>query len=184
MKAWLVCSIALLSLIGCGDGAENTTQIKTSTAVQPGTPKPKTEAKIPASKDHQYSMRDGKEYGYETELSQQDKANGIGANSLTMVRYAGFRNGKYQAFSYTDGIYSVLECEYPCEYMKVMTFSKGQHIHTERMKVYEGVIGWSIMQDAMHGKLEQSIQISQDKKKRNTLWFSEENGIELIPYKP
>lgn len=184
MRAWLVCSFVVLSIVGCGNRTEDAPHANVSSNAPADTLQSKPNAKAPPVKDHYYSMRDGKEYGYESELSQQDKSKGIGANSLTMVRYAGSRGDKFQAFSYKNGTYSVLECQIPCEYVKVMTFSNGEHIQTERMKVSEGIIGWSIMQDAIDGKLEQSIHISQDKKKRSTLWFSEENGIELIPYEP
>ena len=128
--------------------------------------------------DHYYSMKDGYEYGYEQAISQDAADSGQVATSLLMFKFVGEKDGNYQVFSKNAGdVITLLQCSNPCEYIKVMTFLGNEHLTTERVKAVEGSIGWSVLSDAINGKLEKYIANKNDKK--FTIWFDEKVGSKI-----
>lgn len=175
MKLWIYSAI-VLGLAGCGNSDK---------AAAPPVEVEKTAQVVPPKsvKDHNYSLRDGLEYGYESAVSDNDKNNGQVASKLSMFRYVGTRDGKYQVYSKEDSVITVAECDNPCEFMKVMVFSDGTHFKTERMRATEGSLGWYVMQDAINGKMDQAIWVSNDRKVKKDIWFSEKKGMQFIHQK-
>lgn len=142
---------------------------------------------VPAApvKTHNYSLKDGYEYGYEQAISQEERNKGVAANSLMMARFAGQKDGKYQVFTKSrgdSGAIVVAECSNPCEFMKVMSFYQGRHVSTERMRVEPNVIGWMMLEDAINGELQQFVGESEGRKM--TVWFDEKKGLTRTVLKP
>lgn len=154
---------------------------------QPEQPKPVSApaavAPVAPVKTHNYSLRDGFEYGYERAVSPEQQQKGQLASALMMAKFAGQRDGKYQAYSKdADQIGSVvvLECSNPCEFMKVMVFVEGGHVSTQRLRVAPGIIGWMILEDAINGELEQYVAERDGRK--FTVWFDEKKGLVTTPF--
>jgi hypothetical protein len=172
MRAIIFCSVLMLGLVGCGNKDKaGAPPVAAEMPAQLVPPKPVI--------DHYYVMHDGAEYGYESAISDNAKSNGQIAAKLLMLRYAGSRDGKYQVYTTEKGITTSMECENPCEYIKVMVFSNDTHLQTERIRATEGALGWYVMQDAINGKLNQSMWRSNDKKVTKNIWFSEKGGMQL-----
>ena len=95
-----------------------------------------------------------------------------------MFKFVGEKDGNYQVFSKNAGdVITLLQCSNPCEYIKVMTFLGNEHLTTERVKAVGGSIGWSVLSDAINGKLEKYIANKNDKK--FTIWFDEKVGSKI-----
>lgn len=162
MRNLFVVMLALV-VVGCGEQAPP--------QQQPAEP-------APPVKTHNYSLKDGYEYGYERKVSVDERNKGQAASSLMMARYAGQLDGKYQVFlknAAAPGAYAVAECTNPCEFMKSMVFFQGRHMSTERLRVQPGVIGWMILEDAINGELEQFV--GDDDGRKYTVWFDEKKGL-------
>lgn len=129
--------------------------------------------------DHYYALHDGYDYGYEPAVSTEDANKGQVASGLLMVRYAGMRGGKYQAYVKEGSAITAIECGNPCDFLKVMTFYDGEHVRTERMRAVEGAMGWLVMADAINGKLSPWIGVKNGQKVN--VWFDEKGGIQQIP---
>lgn len=124
---------------------------------------------------HNYSMKDGFEYGYEQGVSQDAANAGQVATTLIMFRFSGQKDGVYQVYSKTNEYVStIIECATPCEFMKLMTYVKGSGVTaTERMRAVPGSIGHSVLEDAMNGHLEQYVGEANGKK--FNIWMTEKS---------
>lgn len=136
----------------------------------------------PVKADHYYSLKDGYEYGYEQGVSQNSTNEGQVASTLLMFKFAGEKDGIYQAYAKNAmGAFDVVQCTNPCDFFKEMIFFNGEHIKTERIKAVEGSIGWSVMADAINGKLEQYVGMNSVTRKKVNVWFDEQNGMKGTP---
>lgn len=136
---------------------------------------------VPAIPDHHYSIKDGYQYGYEQAISQNDTDAGKLANTLLMFRYSGMKNGKYQVYNTDDtlDVLSVLECEKPCEFVKISTHvSVLDQPKVEHMRLAPGTIAWSVFTDAMNGKLE-PVVLEKNGKKSN-IWITEKGELTQV----
>jgi hypothetical protein len=129
---------------------------------------------------HNYVMQDGMKYGYPAALSQADKQAGRASEQLVMALYAGEKNGRYQAHIRDGLTVTALECEAPCKYLKVMSYidnpALSRNIKVEHVAASPNSVGYSIMQDAMSGKLKQYGVGSEGK--RYTVWVDEQKGMQ------
>lgn len=166
MKALTILAITVV-LAACGDDAR--------APAQPA----KAEVVSVKKSDHEYSLKDGYDYGYERAVSDEDAAKGKVASSLLMVRYAGARDGKFQAYIKDRATIAAFECANPCEFLKTMTFYDGDLMRTERTRAVEGSVGWSVMSDAINGKL--SPWIGTRNGKKFNIWFDEKKGVQYFP---
>ena len=168
-KLVLVAAIsAIFSLTACDKN--NATQAQAAIAPEP--------AKV----DHYYALKDGYEYGYEQGVSQNSTNEGQVASTLLMFKFAGAKDGIYQAYTKNPmGAFDVIQCTNPCDYFKEMIFFNGEHIKTERIKAVEGSIGWSVMSDAINGKLEQYVGMNNVTTKKVNVWFDEQSGMKGTP---
>jgi hypothetical protein len=162
----LITLVGILLIAGCGEQ-------------QPANQAPE-EAKVvtaPVVKSHNYSLKEGNEYGYERALTTDETNNGQVAASLLMARFIGTQDGKYQVVVVDNGdtnVVNVVECTNPCEFMKNMVFSQGTLIGSQRIRVAPNVIGWMMLEDAINGHLDQYLKDVNGKK--YTMWFDEKNG--------
>lgn len=170
MMGTVFLALAFIGLTACGQS-----QQQTSTA-----PAPVAEIVEAPVADHYYSMKEGLQYGYETALSEDQRAAGQMANTLTMFKYAGEKDGVYQVYTEESGnVFTSIQCTNPCDFMKIMMFADHELISTERLKATEGTIGWLVMADAINGKLER-YQGKAGNEMMN-VWFDEEDGFTATP---
>lgn len=158
--------LAGLMLVGCGKETQTTSFKPTAQAVAPA-----------LVRTHNYSLKDGYEYGYERALTVDEANKGQAASSLVMARFVGQRDGKYQVYVKNEdapGYVEVAECTNPCEFMKNMVFNQGEHVSTERLRVAPRVMGWLMLEDAINGQLEQ-YHLKSDGRKYS-VWFDEQKG--------
>lgn len=167
MKKLIAVIVVGLMLGGCGKESKTQAQVVTP----------------PSNKVHNYALKDGYEYGYELELSADDKNKGIAGSTLTMTKFAGKRDGKYQVYRNADdvaeGVVSVLECSNPCDFIKSMIFRYGKNINTSRMRAEPNLLAWVMLEDAINGNLDQFVGEKDGGK--YTVWFDGTNGIQTIP---
>lgn len=133
-------------------------------------------------KTHNYSLRDGYEYGYERALSNEDRNKGQATSALMMAKYAGQRDGKHQVYiknTEVAGAVIVAECTNPCDFLKSMVFYQGNLVSSERMRVMPGLIGWMMLEDAINGELEQFV--TEKNNRKATVWFDEKKGLIVTP---
>lgn len=155
--------LGAMLMAGCGEKVP-----ETQAAAAPEAPKV----------EHNYSLKDGIEYGYEQAVSQDQQNAGHVASTLMMFKYAGAKNGIHQTYMTSEaGAVTVAECANPCEFIKVMVFVGGQHASTERMRAKDGSIGALVMDDAINGQLEQGFE--EENGQKFTLWFDEKDGVKI-----
>jgi len=137
------------------------------------------EATLAPAVGHLYALKDGLEYGYEQGISEEAAKRGQLASELLMVRYAGERDGKHQAWFSAGASSAALECTNPCEFIKVINLFNGEPAGVERIRSVVGSIGWSVMTDAINGKLERYIE----SKKGQTVgyWVDDKIGLQTVP---
>jgi len=167
MKRFITMVLAAFFLAGCGKESQT----------QPVAPAAQVIAPLPI-KTHNYSLKDGDEYGYEQGLSVDDTNRGQGAPTLLMAKFAGSRDGKYQVYTKAaqyPGAIIVVECTNPCEFMKSMVFYQGEFVNVQRIRAAQGIIGWAMIEDAINNELEQSFVENNGKK--YSLWFDENKGV-------
>lgn len=162
--------VVLLSLAMAGCGTEQQAAATPDKPAQVVPPEP--------VKDHQYSMKDGMEYGYERAVSAEEANQGAAASNLIMVKYAGKNGDDYQAYIRDGSVFAVFQCSNPCEFIKIMTYLGGEHVKTERMRATEGTVGWSIMADAINGKLQPYM--GEKNGRKFNVWFDEKNGLQQL----
>ncbi|MCQ9375179.1 hypothetical protein NMQ14_13045 [Methyloversatilis sp. XJ19-13] len=162
-------AVLALTLTACGADRPQTSAAPAPTAavsVKPPTPN--------------YVMKDGMKYGYPAAISEDARRAGQVAEQLIMAMYAGERDGRLQAHI-IDGIsVTALECERPCEYLKVMSYVDidgiPPQVKVEHIAAAPGSIGRLIMDDAVNGFLRQ-YGTGDEKGPRYSVWVDEIKGI-------
>jgi hypothetical protein len=154
-------ALSILGLTACGQ----------STTPQAATPAAPAE---PPKPQHHYVLKEGMQYGYESGISNTAAKDGQVASKIMMVRFAGEQDGRLQAFAQEKDVYTVLECERPCEFVKLMTFFGSRNIKTERIRANPGSVANAVMADAMAGELERSTLKGTPP---FTVWFDEHRGM-------
>jgi hypothetical protein len=178
--------LAGLSLTGCGGEQKpvQTSPNSTASQVSGDVPTPVVPEAKPAEQpaaEHFYSLKEGNEYGYEHAISDDEQNKGQAAARLTMFKFAGVQDGRYQVYTKNKSVIQVIECDKECKFIKVMTFVNGNHMQTERIAGGNGSIASSVMQDAINGRLERAVTTSKTDGSRKYVWFSEDNGISYTP---
>lgn len=138
---------------------------------------------VPA-KTHNYSLKEGTEYGYDAGISNDAGNSGQVANKIIMIRFAGERAGKLQAFMQEKSVHTVMECERPCEIVKIMAFYQGEHVKTERIRANGGSLARIVMEDAMSGALKPSRMKGRNDSEMFSVWFDEQKGMTRTLVKP
>lgn len=107
---------------------------------------------------HEYVYEDHGIFGYRRALSAVDRANGIAAPSLTLVRMKS-RQGGYTFFSQDDAGNQVsMQCNEPCAAMRVGTMAPTGAYREQVIPVDAGTILAAVLHDARLGYLDSGIQ--------------------------
>lgn len=165
-------AMALLLIVGCSQ------QNNTSTAASQPAISDASAASEAVVEKHNYVVKDGLEYGYESELSQNDKDQGKVANTVLMFRFAGEKDGRYQVYIKQGDLSEVAECEKPCDYIKIMRFSGNVMIDKEMVSGRNQSIGRMALDDAINGYMEQFVGTpTRGGTKPYHVWFTEQGRI-------
>lgn len=165
-----ICLLALsLGLVACekDDSAPKTAQESTGTQTTGAVESVVSDLVLP----HNYSLKDGLEYGYELAISQDAAESGQAASSILMFRYSGNKDGKVQLFGDEGGVITTAECEGNCDFIKVMTFMGNQMLSKEMIKGGGISVASLALDDARNGKLEQYVH--EEKGKKYHVWYTE-----------
>lgn len=176
MKTITAALAVCAAIVGCGPQ-----DAQKQSSVEAG-PNAAIQAPAPSVKQNNYSFKDGYEYGYERELSEQEKNNGVGTSPLVILKYAGHHDDKYQVYikeAAVRGAVTVLECSSPCEFIKAMTFYNGQMLRKEHLRATPKTIGWLALEDAINGRLEQYV--TEKNNRKVTISFDEKKGVKFTP---
>lgn len=111
----------------------------------------------PVLPKHFYSLKDGKEYGYEQAVSEEARRQGQGTTSLLMFSYLGRKGDAYQVMLKDGNMRTIAECSRPCEFSKVYTFVGDRFIKKETMRVTPEIVVAAVLADAMNGQLDQML---------------------------
>jgi hypothetical protein len=132
----VIMGAALLAGCGGSDGASNDATAAAST--------PATE---PA---HNWTYREGDEYGYAAAVSEDQQKAGQGAGQVTMFRYLGQSGGVYTVASESDGGWlAYASCANPCQVIKLVGPGSIEHV------VFNpNTIVGEALADAFNGQLE------------------------------
>jgi hypothetical protein len=141
--------------------------------------KAKQELREAIEQSHGYDYQDGMQYGYTAARTEHDATTGNAAPAVTMLMYAGERDGHYQLHQRNGTVLTAMECTYPCEVMKVMTVidSPGlkMPVNVQRFRLNENAIAMLALKDASRGYLKQyGMEYSG---KSYTIWLDESKGI-------
>lgn len=138
-----------------------------------------------SASSHNYTVVDGREYGYPQEVSTSAKQEGRVAGSVIMFRYAGVRNGKHQLLVVKGDVITAFECAEPCQVIKVMavptiTAPVGA-VHIEHLQYNPASIAGAAIDDAVNGRLELYEDVDNLGRKTH-MWIDEKVGLrrELI----
>jgi hypothetical protein len=111
----------------------------------------------PILPSHNYRYEKDGEYGYESELSQDQIEAGVASAPMLMVRYLGQRRGRYRAEIVSGASTSVLSCSSPCSYITARDYYhnpySGSELIDKEVIPAGNTVAASIMQDAMNGQL-------------------------------
>ena len=167
--AEFIYGIVLLYAITACDQGVNKNFISDAQSATAAKETPKTlEVKLP---QHFYALKDSDEYGYEPEISDNQKDAGQVTSPLLMYRFLGEKKGQYQLLQSKGTMRIVFDCEKPCEFLRVRAFVDGYEVSKDRMRRVEGSILYYAFEDAMEGKLDQHFIMKKGKKL--TLWYED-----------
>ncbi len=107
----------------------------------------------PSSK-HNFAAEDEGRYGYESEISQVDRASGIADKPLIMFRYLGVSGGRY----YVERIVSPylmqrMSCDAKCAVIKVEKFAVAEPKSSSLIRNNHQTVISAVMDDAIAGRL-------------------------------
>lgn len=178
---YIAAVLASAFLMGCGSGEEKAPAAEQESILIPL--QASATAAAPAAPKHFYAMKEGHMYAYEEALSEEDKAKGLAAKELTMYAYAGSKEDKHQVFQLNDDFITVFECGEPCEFLKMMLFTKdGDYLETDSFRIGPNMTIAKVLQDAKNGFLERAGS-GDSKAGVEWMWFTE-NGIQFTKPKP
>lgn len=97
---------------------------------------------------HNYSLKEGQDYGYKSGISEEDQKAGKVASEIIMFRYLGVKKDLHviQMIDNDGSPLTKISCMNPCEFMK---FDSG-----ERVEYNADSLGGAVMHDALSGELE------------------------------
>lgn len=172
----LILLFVVTALVGCGQ-QEPPKENKPAASTQDSKPAQ------PVMPEYNYVMQDGMKYGYPVAISENQRKEGQMSEQLLMALFAGEKDGKFQVHVIDGVVVRAMECEAPCQYLKVMSYIDDpilrKQIKVEHIAASPGSVGYLMMQDAIRGKLKQ-YGVGTDKK-RYTVWVDEHKGMIRTP---
>jgi hypothetical protein len=108
----------------------------------------------PTPPSHNYAMEEDGLYGYQPDISDEEKSQGVATKALVMIRYRGEKNGTYVIEMPNDsGAVMRLECKDPCQYVKTKIMLGGEVLKTETVPNTSGSLMSAVFEDALGGQL-------------------------------
>lgn len=145
-----------LQLAACNQApsaATNTVQavdVSKNTAAQPDAPL--------------YVWHEDGRYGYETALSDNDRAAGQAHGKLVLYGFNGIRDRSAQIVMLEPAGIVVAECSMPCEYAKIRTVT-ARSVGDEQVMPLQGTAMESVFVDAFAGRLQRGAWLKPDGRK-------------------
>ena len=153
-RAVMIVGVSLaLGLSGCDRAADSggaQSSASEATSATTDATSPTVADNTPALPSHNWTVKEGQDYGYAAALSDDDRRAGRGASQVLMFHYLGVNSsGQYVVESYSNGTIMQAACAKPCEVIHVAAPGADDHITFNP----ETVIGM-VLTDAMNGQLE------------------------------
>lgn len=115
-------------------------------------------------------------YGYTLARTQAGDEAGEAGQGITMLLYAGSRDGVHQLHQRSGTLIKAIQCSHPCEVMKVMTAGEGLGtINTEYFRIEPSSVAALAIRDAHHGHLKQ-YGLGEGRT-RYSVWVDQDRGI-------
>jgi hypothetical protein len=148
------CFVGCVAGLGIGSSGSSYSPTPTPTPAATDTPAADpTAATAPRPAGHHWRFKEGLEYGYESEVSENEKKAGQAAGDVLMFRYLGEKDGVYTIRAESDSEVANYSCANPCELIKeVMRDPLGVHSF-RRPYAPNSVVGGALA-DAFSGELE------------------------------
>lgn len=118
--------------------------------------------KTAEAKTHSYVVENEGEYGYQGEVSKNDKDAGVSQAPLIMFQYLGSSEGEFLVSSDEGGQRSYISCKMPCKFIKISSISPEYVALVESLKPGaskpkiipgDGTIAQAALLDAANGVL-------------------------------
>lgn len=138
-----------------------------------------------------YAVSDGGRYGYESALSEEDKARGTVAKPLTMLAYHGKRNGAHQLMPMSDAdtksvsprVLITFEWTPGESFLKRSLYQDGKFREKDLVRAAPGALIMAAMQDAERGMLERYVHLAGKTKGGTYVYCEEKAGCSTEPRK-
>ena len=115
------------------------------------TPSAEADAPIvyaPPPPSHNYVWSGAGRFGYQRELSDDDRRHGNATAPLFVIFYQGYRYGGYDFASVDGGVTTLFRCTEPCDVVEASGTLGPRVIPAPR-----GSLLWAVIEDARHGDL-------------------------------
>lgn len=97
---------------------------------------------------HYYVWKQGDQYGYQRELSEDARKRGIATEPLFVIRPQESRDGQHAFFSVDGGVTTIFKCTEPCEVVETAG-TLGPSV----LPAPQGSLLWAVVEDARNGEL-------------------------------
>lgn len=159
--------------------APRQTSVQQPTALAPNEAPVRVMPKAVPTREHNYDVVDGIQYGYTMALSDVQRQAGQVGNQVFMVAYAGERNGVFQVHAEQNGVLLAFECSRPCDVVKAMTVidrdDLRDQVRVEYVKNVPGMLAALALDDAMNGRLKPYVEY--DGPRRWAVWVDAKRGV-------
>ncbi|MBU0915827.1 MAG: hypothetical protein KKD97_05705 [Gammaproteobacteria bacterium] len=175
MKSTLIAGVVLCLLAGCS-GEKQDPQPQANAVAET--------APVPVVRAHNYDFQEGHEYGYTMAPTEDNARAGLAANQVTMIKYAGQKDGRYQLHVSQGSVLTAIECSYPCEVAKIMIIMDMPGVppstmNIQRVRLNSDAVAMLALDDAVKGKL---TQYGRDKGgRKHSVWLDQQRGVVLTP---
>jgi hypothetical protein len=178
MKSVALACMVLCCIAGCS-GERQESQ-------QPASPSAEAPQVLP-QRDHNYDFKEGMEYGYTMAQTESNAKDGLAASQVTMLKFAGEKDGRYQLHANNGSVLTAIECTYPCDVAKIMIIMDMPGVppsamNVQRLRLNADAVGMLALEDAAKGKLRQYGREVDGKK--YTVWLDQQKGVVLTRLKP
>lgn len=175
MKTTLIAGMVLCLLAGCsGEKQDKQPAANSATEAVP----------VPIARAHNYDFQEGHEYGYTMAPTEDNARAGMAANQVTMIKYAGEKDGRYQLHVSQGSVLTAIECSYPCEVAKIMIIMDMPGVppstmNIQRVRLNADAVAMLALEDAVKGRL---TRYDRDKGgRKHSVWLDQQRGVVLTP---
>lgn len=148
--------VTALTLTGCEDKPSTTAAPPAADAPRIASSylPPVAEPPKAAPPTHNYAMEDGGQYGYQPEISDDERNRGVATKALVMIRYRGEKSGLYVVEMPEDtGAVFRMECKSPCQFVKTKVMFRGEVLKSATVPNTAGSLMYAVFEDALSGQL-------------------------------